>query len=447
MTVTVRFAPSPTGFLHVGNARVAVLNWLFARASGGRFVLRLDDTDALRSRPEYAVAIEQDLAWLGLSWDAKVSQSERLPLYRAAEERLRAAGKLYPCYETPEELALRRKLQLARGKPPVYDRAALKLDAAARARLEAEGRRPHWRFLLESRDVEWDDLVRGSCHYGARHLSDPVLVRADGTYLYTLPSVVDDVDLGITHVIRGDDHVTNTAVQIQLFEALGAAPCAFAHIALLTDASGQGLSKRLGSLSLQDLRAEGIEPAALASFLATLGTSESVGAEHSLGELAAAFAFDKIGRASPRFDEAELHHVNSRHLHAMPFALAAPRLAAMGLAEVDEAFWTAVRPNLTRLDEAVQWGTVCRGPITPVLADPAFASAAAALLPPEPWGETTWSTWTAAVKTATGRKGKDLFHPLRLALTGLEHGPELKGLLPLIGRKRALERLGGMGTG
>ncbi|MBF0129188.1 MAG: glutamate--tRNA ligase [Alphaproteobacteria bacterium] len=443
MTVTVRFAPSPTGFLHVGNARVALLNWLYARAQGGRFVLRLDDTDAERSRPEYARAIGEDLSWLGLSWSGQVRQSERLDRHRAAEARLREAGRLYPCYETPEELELRRKLQLSRGRPPVYDRAALALDGVARARLESGGRRPHWRFLLDDRDAQWDDLVRGPCHYSARHLSDPVLVRADGTYLYTLPSVVDDIDLGITHVIRGDDHVTNTAVQIQVFEALGAPPCAFAHVALLTDATGQGLSKRLGSMSLRDLRDEGVEPETLVNFLATLGTSEAMGAVRSLDGLAAGFDFARIGRAQPRFDDAELRHANARYLHDMPFAAARPRLAALGLSDANEAFWLAVRPNLARLSEAVSWWAVCGDAIRPVIEDPAFAAAAAALLPPEPWDGTTWGVWTSAVRQATGRKGKDLFHPLRLALTGLDHGPELKGLLPLIGRERVLERLSG----
>ncbi|MEO5372949.1 MAG: glutamate--tRNA ligase [Alphaproteobacteria bacterium] len=441
MTITVRFAPSPTGLLHVGNGRIAVINWLFARARGGRFVLRIDDTDTERSQPEFTRAIGKDLAWLGIDWDDEVHQSARFARYREAEERLKASGRLYPCYETPEELDLRRKTLLARGRPPVYDRAALHLDHAARARLEAEGRRPHWRFRLLQQEVSWGDLVRGPCHYHAEHLSDPVLVRADGSPLYTLPSVVDDIDLGISHVIRGDDHVTNTAVQIQLFEALGAAAPAFAHLPLLTDAGGQGLSKRLGSLSLRDLRSEGIEGPVLSSVLATLGTSGPVEGGLSLTALAAAFDIERLGRAPPRFDVVELRHLNARRLHEMPFGEAASRLAGLGLAGIDEPIWTAIRGNLETLSDAQTWWRVCRGTITPVIEDAAFARAAADLLPPEPWDEGTWATWTAAVKTATGRKGRALFHPLRLALTGLDHGPELKGLLPLIGAARARQRL------
>ncbi len=442
MTTTVRFAPSPTGRLHAGNIRTALINWIFARQQDGRFLLRLDDTDRERSTEEFARDIREDLNWLGLDWAREVKQSERFPLYAAAVERLKAAGRLYPAYETQEELELKRKRQLARGKPPVYDRAALKLGDTERAKLEAEGRKPHWRFLLESRDVVWDDLVRGEQHVDAASLSDPVLVRADGTYLYTLPSVVDDIDLGITHVIRGEDHVANTAPQIQLFEALGARPPAFGHHNLLVGAEGQALSKREGALSIGALREEGLEPLAVASYAATIGTSDSVAPHAGLDELAAAFAFAKLSRAPARFDPHELRLLNARLLHALPHDAVAERLRAMGVGG-GEALWNAVRSNLAVLSDAQAWWQVVDGPLTPVIADALLCKQAAALLPAEPWDGSTWERWSADVKQATGAKGKSLFQPLRLALTGREHGPELKALLPLIGRDRAAARLEG----
>jgi glutamyl-tRNA synthetase len=438
----VRFAPSPTGLLHVGNARVALINWLFARSRGGRTLLRYDDTDRDRSRSEYAASIAEDLGWLGLDWDEEARQSERLDRYRAAADRLRAAGRLYACYETPEELETRRRLLLARRRPPVYDRAGLALSDADRARLEAEGRRPHWRFLLEPGEVRWDDAVRGPAHTDMASLSDPVLIRGDGSFLYTLPSVVDDIDFAVTHVVRGEDHVTNSAPQIQLFEALGAVPPTFAHLPLLTDAAGQGLSKRLGSVSLRDLRADGIEPLALASLLARLGTSDTIELAPDLRGLADGFDFSHFSRATPRFDTAELERLNARLLHGLDWAAAAPRLAALGIGGGPD-FWEAVRGNLSRLAEAGIWWRVVDGAIAPVIEDADFAAGAAALLPPEPWDEGTWAAWTGAVKTATGRKGKALFHPLRLAVTGRESGPDLKSLLPLIGRAKTSRRLAG----
>jgi len=440
MTVTVRFAPSPTGLLHVGNARVALINWLFARAGNGRFILRLDDTDLERSKPEYVAAIVEDLGWLGLGWDRQEFQSHRLERYAAAAETLKAAGRLYPCWESAEELEYKRKRQMARGRPPIYDRSALSLSPAAKAALAAEGRQPHWRFKLDHAEVCWDDLVRGTSHYHGANLSDPVLIRGDGSFLYTLPSVVDDMDFAVSHIIRGEDHVTNTAPQIQLFQALGGMPPAFAHLPLLTGADGGGLSKRLGSGSLRDLRGQGVEAMALASLLAKLGTSDAIEIRHSLAELAAEFAWDKFGRGTPKFDIAELERLDARLLHTAPFDEVRDRL---GLPDADEAFWLAVRANLTQLSEAAAWWAICRAELAPVIEEAAFTSAAAALLPSEPWDAATWGGWTEAVKQATGRKGKALFHPLRLALTGRENGPELKSLLPLIGRARAEARLAG----
>jgi glutamyl-tRNA synthetase len=442
MSVTVRFAPSPTGRIHAGNIRTALFNFLFARKMGGRLLLRLDDTDRERSTEEFARGIEEDLRWLGIDWANQVRQSDRFDLYAAAVEALKKEGRLYPAYETPEELELKRKRLLARGRPPVYDRAALKLTPEERARLEAEGREPHWRFKLESRDVVWDDLVRGRQPVDAASLSDPVLVRADGTYLYTLPSVVDDIDLGITHVIRGEDHVVNTAPQIQLFEALGAATPAFGHHSLLVGADGQALSKRDRALSIQGAREEGIEALAVASYVATLGTSDPVAPHANLDELVQSFDFAKLSRAPARFDPAELRALNARLLHMLPFSAVAARLSAMGI-DGGEAFWEAVRGNLALLGDAKHWWRVAEGPLAPVIENRDLCHMAAGLLPPEPWDEATWSAWSSAVKAATGAKGKALFQPLRLALTGEEHGPELKHLLPLIGRRRAAARLEG----
>jgi glutamyl-tRNA synthetase len=443
MTVRVRFAPSPTGRLHVGNVYIALANGLFARKERGDFVLRFDDTDRERSTAEFAAGIEADLRWLGLTWSERVRQSERDALYAAAVETLKASHRLYPCYETPEELDLKRKSQQQRHLPPVYDRAALALTEADRRRLEAEGRRPHWRFLLHREDVRWNDLARGPQHIDEASQSDPVLVRADGRYLYTLPSVVDDIDLRISHVIRGNDHVTNTAAQIQLFQALGATPPSFAHLPLLTDAKGEGLSKRLGSLSIAELRESGIEAMAVASYLARLGTADPIEPKQDLGALASTFDLGKFGKASPKFDPAELTHLSARLLHGTAFEAVRDRLAGLGLAAVDAALWQAARGNIGRLADLAEWVEVCYGKVAPAVEDAGFLQTAAPLLPLEPWGANSWAAWTAQVKAQTGRTGRDLFRPLRLALTGRDHGPEMKDLLPLIGRAKAAARLRG----
>lgn len=453
MTVTVRFAPSPTGRLHIGNVRTAVLNWLYARRHGGTFILRLDDTDRQRSTEELAQGIREDLAWLGLTWVREERQSARTARYDAVAEELKRAGRLYPCYETAEELERRRKRQLARGLPPIYDRSALKLTGEERRQLEAEGRRPYWRFRLANTEpsdplkplptlVTWVDLVRRDQSVDVGSLSDPVLIRTDGTYLYTLTSVIDDIDLGITHVIRGEDHVTNTGVQIQLFEALDAEPPTFGHHSLLVGADGQALSKRMGHLSVAALREAGFEPMAILSLAALLGTSEAVEAHQSLDELASLIDLEKISRAPARFAETELDALNARLLHETAYEKVADRLSALGVAG-GEAFWLAVRGNITRLADAIEWWAIVSQPITPVIEDEDFCRRAADLLPPPPWDESTWSVWTEVIKAETGRKGRALFHPLRLALTGREQGPELKALLPLIGPERASSRLRG----
>lgn len=441
--ITVRFAPSPTGYLHIGNARTALWNYLIARKAGGRFILRLDDTDTERSRPEYAEAIETDLAWLGIRWDRLERQSARVARYAEVLETLKAAGLVYPAYETPEELDRKRKRQQARGLPPVYDRASLKLTDDERAALEARGRHPHWRFKLSGRTVEWQDGVRGPCHIDTASLSDPVLVREDGTVLYTFASVIDDVDMGVTDVIRGEDHVANTAVQIEIFAALGAVPPRFAHHNLIVAASGEAMSKRTGALSVRSFREGGAEPLALAAVAVLTGTSEAVRAVASLDDLAALADLKHISRALTKFDPEEIAHLSTRMLHAKPFAAVRDALEARGIAGPQaEPFWLAVRANLADLDEAISWWHVVTGPIAPhVRPDPALIAAALPLLPAAPWSEATWGEWTEAVKAATGAKGKALFMPLRLALTGLDHGPELKLLLPLIGRDEVSRRL------
>lgn len=444
MAPLVRFAPSPTGFLHIGNARPALLNALFARSTGGRFLLRLDDTDRERSTEEFAAAIETDLEWLGIVPDLRARQSDRTAVYDAAADTLKALGRLYPCYETPEELERRRKRQLGRGLPPIYDRAALALTANERAAMEADGRIPHWRFKLEPQVVAWDDLVRGEAHVDCASLSDPVLVRADGSYLYTLPSVVDDADLGVTHVIRGEDHVTNTGVQVQIFAVLEAALPVFGHHNLLTTADGEGLSKRLGHLSLRSLRAAGYEPAAVRSLAVLTGSAEAVRAVASMDELAGLVDLAHISRAPAKFDPQELDGLNARILHAMPYSEAAERLLALGIpAGKAEALWMAVRANLHTIAEVRDWWQVVEGPVKQAIADATVTAAALETLPAEPYGPETWKAWTAAIRDRTGAKGKALFMPLRLALTGLEHGPDLAGLLPLIGRDRAGRRLAG----
>jgi len=435
MTVIVRFAPSPTGLLHVGNARTALLNWLFAKKLGGKFLLRIDDTDAARSTKAFEEAIYRDLAWLGLSHDGTDRQINRLAIYSTAFYKLQAAGRIYPCFETEAELERQRSLLAARKLPPIYNRASL--EPANKAKWETEGRKPHWRFLLSRQKVSWTDLVRGPVEIDTATMSDPVLVREDGAFLYTLPSVADDIDMAISHVVRGEDHVTNTAAQIEIFQALGGPVPKFAHFPLLVGASGEALSKRLGSLSLEQLRGDGVEPMAVASYLAKIGTSDSVEPRLALGELAAEFDFAKIGRAPAHFVPEELGALNARLLHITPYSAVA-RQVPQG-----EMFWDAIKPNLTRLSDVPEMVRLVAGPVTPVIEDAGLAAKAAGLLPQEPWDEATWGLWTKAVSAETGAKGRGLFHPLRLALTGLEHGPELKKLLPLIGRERSLARLEG----
>lgn len=442
MTVRVRFAPSPTGYLHAGNARAAIVTWLFGKKHNGHFLLRIDDTDTDRSKPEYEQDIEDAMMWLGMPWDEKARQRDRDARYAELIEKLKQNGRLYPCYETADELALKRKTQLSRGLPPLYDRAALKLTAEQKAKFEAEGRRPHWRFLLNHEAIEWHDIVRGPVKFEGKDMSDPVLIREDGSPLYHLCSVIDDMDYDITHVVRGEDHVSNTAAHIQMFEALGHKPPEFAHLPMISDMEGGKLSKRLGSLSVKDLREnEGLEPMAIISLLARLGSSDPIEPFTRIKDLIDSFDISKFSKGAPKFDMEELLRLNAKIVHSLSYDDAKLRLAHMGLQDLDENFWLAVRPNLTKLSDIREWWQVANGPVEPVIADEGFAATAADLLPPEPWNANTWKEWTEAVKTKTGRKGKDLFMPLRQALTGMEHGPELGVLLPLIGAEKTRSRL------
>lgn len=439
----VRFAPSPTGTLHVGNVRTALINWLFAKGQGGSFILRIDDTDLERSTAAYEDGIRRDLSWLGLEWDDTFKQSERFEQYDAAADKLKSMGLLYACYETADELDKQRKLQRAKGKPPIYNRAALDLTDEEKAAYEAEGRTPHWRFKLSGSRVEWTDEVRGDQSIDTSSLSDPVLIRADGSYLYTLPSCVDDIEYGITHVVRGEDHVTNSGAQIEIFKALGGTAPNMAHTPLLVASDGSGLGKRLGSLGMPTLRERGIEPLAIVSLLGKLGTSDNVELRESLQQLADEFAFSKIGRSPARFDEEELTGLNAALTHAMPFEAVKDRLAALDPQAADEAFWMLVRENCQVVEDAARFVPVAFGEITPLIEDEDkdFIAAAAKLLPEGEMTAETWGAWTGALKAETGRKGKGLFMPLRKALTGMERGPSVGDMLVLMGRERALARL------
>lgn len=445
--VRVRFAPSPTGYLHVGNARTAIVTWLFCHANKGHFLLRIDDTDTERSTAEYEQAIKTGMMWMGLTWDDNFNQKDRNDRYNKVIEKLKADGRIYACYETPEELGLKRKTQLSRGIPPIYDRAALKLTDEQKAAFEAQGREPHWRFLLNDEPTEWDDLIRGKVLFKEREMSDPVVIREDGRPLYHLCSVIDDFDTEITHIVRGEDHVSNTACHIQMFEAISKVEGRkykpeFAHLPLISDAEGGKLSKRLGSLSVKGVREdEGLEAMALVSLMARLGTSDPIEPYTTLEPLIEGFDFSKFSRNTPKFDVEELYRLNAKILHETDFAQVKERLCAMGLKDVDEQFWLAVRPNLTKLSDIKAWWDVTNNPVTADIADPSFTAAAAEVLPPAPWNEGTFNVWINSVKEKTGKKGKDLFMPIRIALTGMEHGPELPVLLPLLGPEKVKERL------
>ena len=433
--ITTRFAPSPTGYIHVGNLRTALMNYLIARKAGGTFILRIDDTDPDRSKQEYVDAIQQDLEWLGLTWDRIEKQSDRLARYEEAAQKLRDMGRFYECFETPTELDLKRKKQLNMGKPPVYDRSALALSDADKDRLRAERGNGHWRFRLDHERIEWEDGILGHRSIDAASVSDPVLIRGDGQFLYTLASVCDDIDYGITDVVRGADHVTNTATQIQIIAALGGAVPRFAHHSLLTGPQGEALSKRLGTLALRDLREAGVEPMALLSLMARLGSSDPVELCTSLDEIADGFEIGHFGAAPTKFDVDDLYPLTARLLHDLPLAAVAEDVRAAGVPDaLAQRFWDVTRENITTRRDLAAWWTLFAQGAEPEIAeeDRAFIAEAMRLLPEGPFDDETWGTWTAEVKAATGRKGRGLFMPLRKALTGQSHGPDMSALMPLL---------------
>jgi len=434
MTVT-RFAPSPTGYIHVGNLRTALMNFLIARKAAGTFILRLDDTDQERSKQAYADGIMQDLDWLGLHWDRVEKQSLRMERYGQAADQLRAAGRFYECFETPVELDLKRKKLLNMGRPPVYDRASLHLTEAQKAAFRAEGRQGYWRFLLNQTRIEWVDGIIGPVSIDAGSLSDPVLIRADGQVLYTFASSVDDIDMDVSFIVRGSDHVTNTATQIQIMEAMGGVPPSFAHHSLLTGAQGEELSKRLGVLALRDLRAAGVEPMALLSLMARLGSSKPVELAGSMHDLVSGFDVGSFGAAPTKFDAEDLWPLTRHHVQSLPFAAVQARIADLGVPDdLAEAFWAVAKGNITQRADLAEWWALFRDGAEPLVdaEDREFVTQAMALLPPRPWTHATWSQWTEAVKAATGRKGKSLFRPLRRALTGRDAGPEMADVMPLM---------------
>ncbi len=443
MSVITRFAPSPTGFIHIGNIRTALICYMVAKSQGGKFMLRLDDTDLERSKKEYADAIEEDLAWLGLNVDLKAKQSERLSRYEEVKQQLIDAGRLYPCFETPEEIEIKRKMLLSRGKPPIYDRSALSLTEDQKQTFIDQGKPVHWRFKLDEKAViEWDDLVKGNIRFEAKNLSDPVLIRADGSPTYMLPSAIDDMDFAISHVVRGEDHVSNTAIQIQLFEALGSHIPTFAHHSLMKGKDGK-ISKRKGGFSIQDLRHEDhIEPMAILSMLARLGTSEPIEIRHTLQEILDHFDITTFTKNTAIYEVEDLKKLNTKLIHELSFDQVKDRTE---LNNIDETFWLSVRGNIDTLADIQTWRKICQDSLDPIIdsQDKEFTQKASQLLPETPWNEETWTIWVNTLKDNTDRKGKSLFMPLRKALTAQDHGPELKYVLPLIGREKAIARLNG----
>ncbi len=434
-SVTTRFAPSPTGYIHVGNLRTALMNYLITRKAGGTFILRLDDTDQERSKQEYADGIMADLDWLGIHWDRVEKQSLRMDRYREAAEELRGKNRFYECFESPVELDLKRKKQLNMHRPPVYDRASLSLSDDDKAKMRAEGRDGYWRFLLHQNRIEWTDGILGPISIDAASVSDPVLIRADGQVLYTFASSVDDIDMGVTFIVRGADHVTNTATQIQIMEAMGGTPPSFAHHSLLTGAKGEELSKRLGTLSLRDLRAQGVEPMALLSLMARLGSSRPVELAHSMQDLIDGFDVGSFGAAPTKFDAEDLFPLTRAHVQSLPLPAVADRIAALGVTEAEAPlFWDIAKANITILSDLSEWADLFQNGAEPLVdpEDADFVKQAVAMLPPRPWTKSTWSEWTETVKAATGRKGKTLYMPLRKALTGRANGPEMADVMPLL---------------
>ena len=436
----VRFAPSPTGYLHIGNFRTALINFLFAKNKNGHFMLRIDDTDDERSLKKYEDAIKEDLSWVGINWDSLEKQSSRLSYYDQALQKLLDKKRAYPCFETAEELSLKRKKQLSSGKPPIYDRSALNLSDSDIADLKAKGRSPHYRFLLDHKDVNWNDLVKGASQYNMSNLSDPVIIREDGRVIYTLASVVDDIDFEVTDILRGEDHMTNSAAQIQLFEALESSPPNLGHLSLLTDISGVGLSKRLGSISLRDLKDEGFQPMAISSLLSKVGSSDAIEIFRDINQIISDFDISKFGKSKPKFDKNELRGLNSKLFKMLDFSDISNQLKKFNF-KISSDFWELVKGNIENLEELELWWNIIYGNIEPKYNDENFLNTALETLPEGNFDKNTWTNWTSILMEETGRKGKELYNPLRMCLTGQNKGPEMATLVFLMGRGKVLERL------
>lgn len=436
----VRFAPSPTGYLHIGNFRTALINFLFAKNKNGHFMLRIDDTDDERSLKKYEDAIKEDLSWVGINWDSLEKQSSRLSYYDQALQKLLDKKRAYPCFETAEELSLKRKKQLSSGKPPIYDRSALNLSDSDIADLKAKGRSPHYRFLLDHKDVNWNDLVKGTSQYNMSNLSDPVIIREDGRVIYTLASVVDDIDFEVTDILRGEDHMTNSAAQIQLFEALESSPPNLGHLSLLTDISGAGLSKRLGSISLRDLKDEGFQPMAISSLLSKVGSSDAIEIFRDINQIISDFDISKFGKSKPKFDKNELRGLNSKLFKMLDLSDISNQLKKFNF-KISSDFWELVKGNIENLEELELWWNIIYGNIEPKYNDENFLNTALETLPEGNFDKNTWTNWTSILMEETGRKGKELYNPLRMCLTGQNKGPEMATLVFLMGRVKVLERL------
>ncbi len=441
--MVLRFAPSPTGLLHVGNLRTAIINWLFAKKHDYDFLLRIDDTDDTRSKKEYVDFIEEDLKWIGLEWSLKYAQSDRLGAYDDAFNYLKSNNLIYRCFETDEELSLKRARQRSAGLPPVYDRSSLRISKDKIIQYESEGRSSYWRLKLPDKPIIWKDKIYGEVRFDSKSYSDPVIIRADGRYLYTITSVVDDIYSKVSNIIRGSDHLTNSGIQIYLFQALGSKAPNFFHHSLMTSADGEPLSKRIGSLSIRGIRESGIEPEVLLNYLTFVGDITNQSEFYEISELAKNFDAQKLSKSNAPFDERLLKEVNSGFLQQQNYDFFKKKSDLLGLKQVPKEFWGAVKNNIKVFDEIKDWTEVIYGNIQPVIDDPEYINLALNLIPEVDFNELSWQNWTETIKEKSGRKGKKLFMPLRLSITGKDFGPEMAKLLPLIGKEKTLSRLNG----
>ena len=436
-----RFAPSPTGLIHIGNARSAVLNWAYINNKKGNFILRIDDTDLERSKKEYEEKIKRDLSWLGISWNKSFNQSDRKKIYDQSIEKLKKDNRLYPCFESQEELSLKKKSQLTSGKPPIYDRSSLDLTETEIKNLLQSGKKPHWRFKLENKTIEWNDLIKGKVSFESKNLSDPVLIREDETLLYHLPSVIDDIEEGVSEIIRGEDHISNTAFHIQIFEALNATIPTFGHHPFLTDENGKGFGKRLGSLSIEKLRDTGFESLTILNYLLSVGTSSNISSETDVTKLINNYNISNISNSSPKFSIEVLKLLNKEILQKYTYSDVKNKFLDLGI-HADNDFWIFVKNNINFFSECLEWYNIIKTEKSFYTEDKEFLKDAADLLPKEPYTIDSWDEWILEINKKTGKKGKDLFMPLRMALTGKAKGPELKFLLPLLTKNNIMKKLG-----